>query len=80
MSITPKELSRQREYFTIELEPASDVPYWYLVYAYGLKGMYEESIAAAKQRWISREGCSGPEIQGIAQEDGAGIEIISIVD
>jgi tetratricopeptide (TPR) repeat protein len=33
----------------IELEPTSYIPYWYLVYAYGLKGMHEECIAAAQK-------------------------------
>jgi serine/threonine protein kinase/Tfp pilus assembly protein PilF len=33
----------------IELEPTSYIPYWYLALAYGMKGMYEESIAAAQK-------------------------------
>jgi tetratricopeptide (TPR) repeat protein len=33
----------------IELEPTSYLPYWYLVYAYGMKEMYEKSIAAAQK-------------------------------
>jgi tetratricopeptide (TPR) repeat protein len=33
----------------IELEPTSYIPYWYLALVYGIKGMYEESIAAAQK-------------------------------
>jgi tetratricopeptide (TPR) repeat protein len=33
----------------IELEPASYIPHWYLVIAYGMKGMPEESISAARK-------------------------------
>jgi serine/threonine-protein kinase len=33
----------------LELEPTSYIPYWHLFLAYGTKGMYEESIAAARK-------------------------------